>query len=242
MERCSVSGKEIISNPHWAFCNPEKQYKTCLKRIGKDILFALVDSVKPVVLEKFEGDLVRKVVEDSCLKNKPVYLIWNLDKVKGITYAYKQGIVDFLYNSSPPLKCVVFYNTIPEFLNTAESIQAIPPSSLKILFAKNYNHAMTIILETIVGNDTLTSFSESDEYEKLKTTFLAVTARIGWMNMLNQPIALPHPQHDFYPFFKALSFLQQDLVERDALFIQTKLKLESMHTEKKKTLMHKIHL
>ncbi len=88
MERCKVSGEEIISNPLWVFRNKEKQYATRIKRIGRNILFAWVDSDKPVTLEIFEGDLVNKVLENSELKGKPVYFIWNFEKVKDISYAY----------------------------------------------------------------------------------------------------------------------------------------------------------
>lgn len=232
MERCMVSGEEIVSNHRWIFRNPKKLYATCIRRIGRNILYAWVDSAKPVVLETFEGDLVKKVLEDSNLENKPAYLIWNLKHVKEITYAYKQGIVDFLYNPSPPLTCVVFYNTTQEFRNTAEIIQAILPSCLKVLFAENYNQAMRIILDVIGGRDPSSNTNDSGEYEELKKTFLATTARIGWLNMLNSSIPAPHSRHDLYPFFSALSFLQKDLIERTERYKKKKLQLESGQREK----------
>ena len=234
MERCKVSGAEIISSPLWIFRNPAKQYATRIKRIGRNILFAWVDSTKPVTLEVFEGDLVRKVLEDSDLENKPVYFIWNLERVKDISYAYKRGIVDFLYNPSPPLNCVVFYNTIPGFLNTAESIKAILPSSLKILFADDYTEAMRIILDILDGRDSLLNSDESDGHEELKKTFLAAVARIGWLNMLHQPVFLPDRHHALYPFFSALSFFQQDLVEREELFEHRMRRLRKANREKAK--------
>ncbi len=234
MEHCKVSGEEIISNHRWIFRNPKKQYATCIKRIGRNILYAWVDSTKPVVLETFESNLVKKVLEDSKLENKPAYLIWNLEHVKEITYAYKQGIVDFLYNPSPPLTCVVFYNTAQEFENTAQIIQAIHPSDLKVLFAENYNQAMNIILDVIAGKDPSPNSNESDEYEELKKTYLATTARIGWLNILNTSIPLPPLQHSLYPFFSALSFLQKDLAEQTKRYEQKKLQIESEHSNKVK--------
>ncbi len=232
MEYCKVSGAEIISSSQWIFRDPAKNYATRIKRIGKNILFAWVDSDKPVVLETFEEDLVRKVLEDSGLENKPVYFIWNLENVKGITYAYKRGIVDFLYNPSPPLNCVVFYNTIPEFLNTTESIQAILPSSLQILFAESYRQAIKLVLDVKGGENA--SHAPDDEYEELKKSFLAATARIGWLNMLHPPVSLPHPEHELFPFFNAISFLQKDLIEHEELYREKKLRLEKACSEKTK--------
>lgn len=231
MERCPVSGAEIVSSPYWVFRNPAKHYATRVKKIGKNILFARVDTTKPVTLEVFEGDLVKRVLEDTDLEDKPVHFIWNLDKVKGISHAYKQGIVDFLYNPSPPLNFVVFYNIIPEFLNTAESIQAILPSSITLLFAENYHQAMAIILDMIAGKGQPPGPDESDEYEELRKRFLAATTRIGWMNMLSQPVFLPDPGHDFFPLFSTLAFLQQDLAEEEACHKEKTSAIEKMQKE-----------
>ena len=234
MERCKVSGAEITSSPDWVFRNPAKHYATRIKRIDKNILFAWVDSTEPVTLEIFEGDLVRRALEESDLEDKPVYFIWNLDRVKEISYAYKRGIADFLYNPSPPLKCVVFYNILDDFLNTAESIQAILPSSITILFAENYTRAISMIFDLIAGKDISPALDESDEEEELKKKFLASAARIGWMNMLTQPVALPDQHHVLYPFFNALTFLQQDLLEREALHREKKKALKKIQEEKTK--------
>lgn len=232
MERCKVSGKEVISSPLWVFRNQEKQYVTRIKRIGQNILFAWVDSDEPVALEVFEGDLVRKVLESSGLKNKPVYFIWNLERVKDISYAYKRGIIDFLYNPSPPLNSVVFYNTSPEFLNTVESIKAILPSSLKFFFADHYSGAMRLTLEMMNSNDRSPETAENDDYEKLKNSFLAAVARIGWIRMLHQPVTLPDRNHPLHPFFNALSFLQQDLIEQEEIHEKTILNLRKLNKEK----------
>lgn len=240
MERCKVSGKEIISNPLWVFRNQEKQYATRIKRIGKSILFAWVDSNEPVTLEVFEGDLVRKVLEDSGLKNKPVYFIWNLECVKDISYAYKRGVVDFLYNPSPPLNSVVFYNTSPEFLNTVESIKAILPSSLKFFFADRYSEAMRLTLEMMNSDDKPPEAAESGDDEKLKNSFLAAVARIGWLKMLHQPVTLPDRNHPLHPFFDALSFFQQDLIQQGEIHEKTILNLRKLHKEKTKEINARI--
>ena len=232
MEHCPVSGAKIVSSPHWIFRNPAKHYATRIKKIGKNILFAWIDANEPVTLEVFERGLVKKVLEDAKLEDKSVYFIWNLDNVKGISYAYKHGIADFLYNPSPLLNCVVFYNTIPEFLDTVESIQAILPSSMTFFFAENYQQAMGIILDMIAGKNQSPGPDESDECEELKKRFLATTARIGWMNMLSQPEFLPDPGHDFFTFFSALSFLQQDLAEEEACH---KEKIDALEKTQKET-------
>ena len=236
MERCKVSGEEIISNPRWVFRNPAKQYSTRIKRIGRNILFIWVDSIEPVILEHFEGDLVMKVLENSGLKGKPFHVIWNLNRVKGIAYPYKRGIVNFLYNSQPPLHSAVFYNIIPEFLNTAESIRAIMPSFMKLHLAKDYKNALQIIHDFEFGNSTPVKGDENDEYEELKNKFIEAAARIGWLNMLGQKIHLPPPNHELYPFFSALSLMQEDLAGLEAFYKKKKRNLWSIYAEKTKSM------
>ena len=234
MERCKVSGAEIVTNPLWVFHNPTKHYSTRIKRIGEDILFAWVDSQEPVTLEFFEEDLVRKVIEDSDLVNKPVYLIWNLEHVKDLSYGYKQGSVDFLYKSHSPLNLVVFYNIQPEFLNTAESIQAIVPGCTRVLFADTYSDAFELISGVKAGDVTQEEYEDEEEelYAQRKKEFLAATARIGWMNMLDQPINIPEDDELLYPFFKALEALQKDLQDKDKITASER-KLAESKAEKK---------
>ena len=236
MERCVVSGEQIISSPDWVFHNPAKQYSTRIKRIGKNILFAWVDSDKPVALEQFEMDLVLKVLEDSSLEDKPFHVIWNLEHVKKITYSYKRGIVNFLYNAQPPLRSVVFYNIMPGFLNTVESIQAILPSFMKLHLTRDYNSALRITLDYISEEKTTVNDDENHEYEKLKKNFLRAAAMIGWVNMFDQNIHLPPEGHELYPFFSALSFMQEDFASLDTLHTKKKQNLQKTYTEKIKSL------
>ena len=236
MERCVVSGKEIVSNLHWVFHNPAKQYSTRIKRIGKNILYIWVDSDEPVALEQFEMDLVLRVLEDSGLEGKPFHVIWNLEHVKKITYPYKRGIVNFLYNTQPPLHSVVFYNIIPGFLNTVESIQAILPSFIKFHLTEDYSSALQITCDYISGEKTIAHRNENLEYEKLKKNFLRASAMIGWLNMLGQNIHMPPKGHELYPFFSALSFMQEDLASLDMLHTKEKQDLQKTYAEKIKSM------
>ncbi len=215
MERCKVSGKESISSPYWTYDNHASHYSTRIKRIGKNILYIWADAEKPVRLEEFELNLVMKVLEDSGLKDKPFHVIWNLEKVKKITYAYKHGIVNFLYNIQPSLKSVVFFNIVTEFITIAESIQSIFPSTMHLYLAESYSAAVKETLNHISGKNPQTDHTENNEFEHLKNQFLRASAMIEWLKMLGQKIHLPPANHELYPFFSALSFLQEDIAARE---------------------------
>ncbi len=213
--QCPVTGLAIISKPHWHFLNHADHYTTSIRRIGKNILFAEVDASSPITLGIFEKKTVRRVIEDSGLVNKPIYCIWNLEKVQAITHRYKKGIADFLYNPPPPLKAVVFYNIRPEFINTVEIFRAICPLSMKVAFTEGYEQAITMTQDMIADG---AAFYEPEQEDELKNRFLAATARIGWLNLLSQPVFLPERDHDCYPYFSALYHLQKDFAEEYAAY------------------------
>jgi len=232
MERCKVSGEEIISNPYWAYNNHAAHYSTRIKRIGRNVLYIRVDAEEPVRLEEFELNLVMKVLEDSDLKEKPFHVIWNLDKVKQIAYSYKHGIVDFLYNIQPPLSSVVFFNVAPEFVTTVESIRSIFPSTMHLYLAESYATAVKVTLNHISGKNPPTDHTENNEFEHLKNQFLRASAMIGWLKMLGQKIHLPPANHELYPFFSALSFLQEDIAAQENNHEKKKRELELFYEEK----------
>jgi len=219
MERCPVSGAPVTSRPQWVYHNPGGKYSTCIHRIGKNILYLYVTAENPVILDRFEGDLVAAVVRDSGLDGKTFSVIWNLDRVKGLSHSYKEGIGSFLYlHPQPSLRCVAFHNMRPEFIHTAECIRSIIPSTMTLLFASGYDDAMKSLLDCL--SETAPSPEKTTgegEYRKLRNEFLGAATRIGWINMLHENIALPSPAHDLFPFFSGLVLLQKDLAEQQAL-------------------------
>ena len=240
MERCPVSGKEVTSRPQWIYRHSTGKYSTRVRRIGTDILVLDVVAVKPVILEQFEDNLVARVVEDSGLENRPFFILWDLQLVKGLSYSYKRGIATFLYlYRQPSLRCVVFYNILPEFRHTAECILSIIPSSMTLRFAPDYREAMQLI-ENCDPGGTISYPEETDqeEYDTLKKNFLGATTRIGWLNMLNEKIPFPPEHHALYPFFSALALLQKDLMEQSTLHEKRKESLLGQYS----TEIHNLHM
>ncbi len=240
MERCPVSGEEIVSRPQWIYHHAAGKYSTRLRRIGNNILALDVVAAEPVTLEQFEGDLVAQAVEDSGLKNRPFFILWDLKLVRGLSYSYKRGIATFLYlYHQPSLRCVVFYNILPEFRHTAERILSIIPSSMSLYFAPDYREAMQLIESCDPGGITSGREEEDEaEYDTLKKNFLGTTTRIGWLNVLNEKIPLPPEDHPLYPFFSALALLQKDLTEQSSLHEKRKESLLGQYS----TEIHNLHM
>ncbi len=235
MAYCPVCGKEIVSNPQWVYYHPLPRYATQINRIGANIFFLRVESDKPVVLEQFEEHALKKALDDAGLKpHQPFHVIWNLERVEALSYAYKQDVANFLYNKQPPLRSTVFYHIGPEFLSTAERIHSILPSSMSLCFAKDYNEAIRITLEQMTEHtgETNNVNVATDEYELLKHNFLRASTMIGWLHLLDENIPLPPPDHDLYPFFKALVILQEALRSKEALHKDTIADLKKTCNEK----------
>lgn len=212
MTRCSLSGLEITTNPQWVSIHPSGKSSTTVQRIGHNIFHFSIDADESILLDHFENELLLKAIRDSSLDGKPFYVLWNLAKVKDLSSRYKRGISELILAKQPPLQLTIFYNIDPEFRPIAESIKALMPEHMALLLADSYADAIRILLDVTSGKLT-SQQSDTDPEEEKRLLFLAETARIGWLNMLNQPINLPPDNDPHYPFFKALEELRKNLQE-----------------------------
>ncbi len=234
MKNCPVSNLPIVEKSHWKTEHPDQRYTTRVKKVGDDIFLTYYEANTDIVIEDRDQSLFRMVLEECGLEDNLVYLLRDLTHVKSISYAYKIILTQLIYRWPPYFKLIVFYNIDPDFLTTVETFASIVPDSTPVLLVDSYSEAIEAILAAKAGNLPQAEYEEEEDelYAQRKKEFLAATARIGWMNMLNQPIALPDEEELLYPFFKALECLQKDLQAKEQLSTRDK-KLAESKTEKK---------
>ena len=216
MKTCPFSGLPVTAKPHWKEQHPT--YTKHLELIGDDIMHAYIEASHPAMLDTLSDELVKTVLRESGIPNDPLYLLWDMNNVEGISYNYKQGINDLIYHWGPTFSVVVFYNIDPSCRIILETFAAIAPNRMMVLLRENYKEAIETAMDFKSGTAEKSGHisQDTDEETVLKNEFLASVARISWLNMLNQQIKLPPVESPFYPYFEAVANMQQDLKEREA--------------------------
>ena len=224
MKSSSAPNLSVTESSHWKTDHPDQKYITHIRKIDEDILLTYYESDRDICIERRDQSLFQMVLEESGLANKLVYLLRDLSNVSSISYAYKQSLTQLIYRWQPYYKLIVFFNISPEFLTTVETFASIVPESTPVLLVDTYEDAIKAVQNVKAGNIPTEEYEDEEDelYVRRKKEFLAATARIGWMNMLNQPINIPEDDEILFPFFKALDSLQKDLQEREKLTAREK--------------------
>ncbi|NTV02968.1 MAG: transcriptional regulator [Chlorobiaceae bacterium] len=214
MNTCPVSGLPITSKPHWK--EPHSGYTKHLDLIGNDILHAYVEAAHPVTLETLSNELVKTVLKESTPPDTHPYLLWDMKNILDVSYDYKQGINDLIFHWGPKFAVVIFYNIDESCRIIVETFAAITPNNMTVLLREDYNDAIRTVMDIKAGKADEAGDTLQETNAILKNEFLAAVARISWLNMYNQQINLPSTDSPFYPYFKALSHMQEDLRSREA--------------------------
>ncbi|NTW54853.1 MAG: transcriptional regulator [Chlorobaculum sp.] len=224
MQTCPVSNLPVTSKHNWKSVPAGADYVKRLELIGDNIFHHFVESEHPITLNSMSIDLVHKVLEESGIKDSSLYLLWDMNNISNISYHYKQGINDIVYRSGLDFAVVVFYNIDESCRIIIETFAAMAPNTMTVLLRDDYRDAMTTLLDYRSGKlpekgEGLATDDEGEgaDEESMKDEFLATIARISWLNMLNQKIFLPSVDSPFYPYFKAIDHMQEDLRARDEM-------------------------
>ena len=239
MHTCTVTNLPITEKQEWRTVhNNNGGYSKVIKRLGDDILLCSIDTDHKVSLESMDIDILRTVLHDSNIEDKPICLIWDMKYITNMSLTYKKQIASLIYNPALTFGIVIFYNVEAPFLTMAETFAAMVPEEMRVFIKQNYTDAVHTALAWKKGipvNETFES-EEDEKYEQQKREFLATLGRISWMNMLDQSIYLPSRDDKLFPFFKAVENLQGDLRENAR---EKEQELEQIVEEGEKTLTEK---
>ena len=240
MKTCPYSKLPITSKPNWKSTQDSAGYVKHLDLIGDNILHAYIEADKPVKLVTLSNELVKTVLSESGTPITPLYLIWDMHNINDVSYEYKQGINDLIFNWGLHFSVVVFYNIDLSCEIILETFAALVPDTMTVLLRKNYQEAICTVMDFKSGKS-LTDLcdQETDEDTSMKHEFLASIARISWLDMLNQKIFLPSPDNRYYPYFKAIELMQEDLKAREALHEK---ELQQLKADNEQKLTQKIIL
>lgn len=219
MKECPVSHLPVIEKKHWNIDHSGNNYTTKFALIGHDIIYMEHLANGEIELEYINSAPFRMLLNEVNLGNKPVHLIVNFDRVTSFAFRYKKDFTNFIYNWGPNFRLLVVYNVAAGIRTILETFSAIAPRNFPLLMADDYHDAMKTAMKFKSG----LPVAEDLHHEELKhltfqkKEFLSMLARMNWLNMLNMPVYLPAQADRSYPFFKAVEFLQKDLLSKEKL-------------------------
>jgi DNA-binding CsgD family transcriptional regulator len=232
MKTCPFSGLPVTAKTHWK--EVHASYTKHLELIGDDIMHACIEAARPVTLETLSNDLVKTVLREGGVPDKPLFLVWDMKNVTDVSFEYKQGINDLIYHWGPTFSVVVFYNIDPSCKIILETFAAIVPNNMTVLLRDTYKDAIGVIMDVKSGKaeEAAVTHRDANSETSLKNEFLAAVARISWLNMLNQQIAMPPVESPFYAYFKAIAYMQEDLKARETLHEKELLHIRSDYEQR----------
>ena len=208
---------EITERSHWQCHHPEAGYTKRTKVIDGDIVHIWIEAEHGIVLEIMDVELLEMVLNEAGLLARQFHIIWDLSNVTDLSYNYKLAITNLLFNWRPAFGIIGFYNISSSMQVMAESFAAVVPEDLHIILTDTYEDVMEQVMAFKSGEFVLNEYNtvENPEEESIKKRFLEAIARISWLNMLEERIATPPPDSRYYPFFKAIDSMRQDLQTKE---------------------------
>ncbi len=219
MKRCPVTRLPVTCKPHWNSPHLAENYITKFSLIGSDVIYIEVETDCEVTMNHVDFDILHSVIDETNQTGIPVYTVVNLANIKGCSFTYKRDLVNLLYNAGPVFHLLAIYNVHPEMLLNIETLVAIAPEESTIVITGTYHEALMLIMGSKTGKlkQRPVESEKEQQYNACKKEFLAALARISWFNMFSHPITMPDSDSPFYPFFKSLKDLRNDLCEKEQL-------------------------
>ncbi|NTU97630.1 MAG: transcriptional regulator, partial [Chlorobiaceae bacterium] len=208
---------KIVEKRNWSNRHPDAGYTKHVRLIDSDIVHTWVESEQDIVMDFMDVELLKLVLEECGLMDKPFNIIFDLNNVSDISYRYKKSITDLLFNWEPYLGCICFFQVSSSMKLILASFTSVAPEKFCIVQAETYKDALQKIqaykTEGICRDnpDTSNAFDNSD----VRQQFISAIAKISWLNMLDVPISIPPSDSIYFHFFRSLESLRRDLWEKE---------------------------
>ena len=220
MKRCPETRLPITRKPHWNSPHPAERYTSKFSLIGSDIIYIEIETDREgIIMNQVDFNVLHSIIDEVTKNGTPVYTVADLANIRGCSFTYKRDFINFLYNSGPAFRLLVFYNVHPEMMCDMEAFAAIAPEISSVAIVDNYHEALTLIMNNKAGQP-VQEPSESEgkqQYNTYKRAFVAALARMNWLSIFSPPVTMPASDSLFYPFFRSLQDINNDLREKERL-------------------------
>jgi DNA-binding CsgD family transcriptional regulator len=208
---------KIVEKSHWISRHPEAGYTKHARLVDGDIVHTWLESEQDIVMDYMDIELLKQVLTESRLIDKPFNILFDLKHVVDISYRYKKCITDLLFNWEPYLGCICFFQVPDTMKPVLTSFSSVAPERFRIVQAETFREALQKILfykstgHCSDGQEATKIFDQNDTIQH----FISAVAKISWLHMLDTPVPLPPSGSIYFHFFQALDSLRKDLQEKE---------------------------
>jgi DNA-binding CsgD family transcriptional regulator len=228
---------KIVEKSHWFNLHPEADYAKHARLIADDIVHTWIEADKDVVMDFMDVDLLKLVLGESGLMDKAFNIIFDLNHVTDISYRYKKGITDLLFNWEPYLGCICFFHVSSPMKLILSSFSSVAPEKFCIVQAETFKEALQKI-QTYKTTGLCRDNPENPDVldnSDTRQQFISAIAKISWLNMMDVPVPVPRPDSIYYQFFLSLESLRKDLwakeIERENELSRLRQECENRTTQ-----------
>lgn len=217
MNCCPVTKLPVLQDPSWTVEHAGPGYRVDFEVIGPDIIHARVTADEPTYLDYIDGELFRTVWESLGLGQRKVFVAIDYAPINEVRLSYKKDYGNLFYNWGPWIAVLVVYNVRPEITAHMLGLGSLCPARSEALIVGSYRQAMEYIADykARYGPSEVPEAQPADSLEEAVGRFFAASARLTWLDMLDQPVVAPHELGEFRFFFEALEEMRRDLKARD---------------------------
>ncbi|TCD47071.1 LuxR family transcriptional regulator [Chlorobium sp. N1] len=219
MKRCPVTDLPVRENPAWQVEHPGPGYRVIFDVIGTDIIHGRVIAEEPTYLDYIDAELFQSICEEMQLNGRKLFVVIDYAPINEVRLSYKQDYGNLFYNWGPWIAVLVVYNVRPEITAHMLGLGSLCPDRSQALIVGSYREAMEYIADYKVryAPSEVPESPVADSLEEAVGRFFAASARLTWLDMLDQPIAAPQEQNEYRFFFTSLEEMRRDLQGRETL-------------------------
>lgn len=228
---------KITEKKEWISRHVDAGYEKHARLIDGDIVHTWVESDNDVVMDFMDVDLLKLVLGESGLMDRQFHIIFDLNHVTDISYGYKKGITDLMFNWEPYLGCICFFRAGVTMQNIIRAFAAVAPDKFCIVQADTFREACqkTRAYKSSGLCRESAEIVNAHELSCIRQQFIGAAAKISWLNMLDAPVLLPPADSIYYHFFQSLEALRKDLqakeTEREKEITQIRQECENRITQ-----------
>ncbi len=228
---------KVVEKSHWQNHHPETGYTKHARLVGKDIVHTWVEADHDIVMDYMDVELLKSILSESGLLDKDFHIIFDLNHVIDISYRYKKGIADLLFNWEPYLGCICFFRASRSMKFILWSFAAVAPERFCIVEAETYKEALQKILSYKAASlcPEKSEPQSNLEISDIRQQFISAAAKMSWLNILDAPVPIPPSDSIYFHFFQSLESLRKDLwakeIEREKEIAQSRQECDNRITQ-----------
>lgn len=215
---CPVTGLPVQFHPELSIYHPEPAYQVVFETVGTDIVHIRVVADRGTYLDFIDFEQFNAICRElGAYQSKNIFVVIDYEPIREVRLRYKEDFTNLFYNWGPWISLLLVYNVHPDIRIDMLGLGTLCPSKSQAMIVESYQEAMAHIAHYKSHPDPFSRKPSrpQDAEQEVIGQFLHATARLTWLDMLDQPVEIPLNAGEYRPFFEALEGIRRDLAQKE---------------------------